>query len=120
VIAAAEWLVRRGYTRPHRLALEGQGPAGAGVGGAFTQRPELFAAAIFDVAVADMLRREAPWSASSARSTTHGSSAPCSRTPRRRAEWTDDLVFLGIALQGAGERLERLASDVDGGTVRPR
>lgn len=33
VVAAAQWLVDHGYTSPDRLGLEGQGPAGAAVGG---------------------------------------------------------------------------------------
>lgn len=58
IVAAAEWLVAEGWAAPGRVALEGQGPAGAAVGGAFTQRPDLWGAALFDVAVLDMLRRE--------------------------------------------------------------
>lgn len=55
-IAAAEWLVREGYTRPARLAISGRSNGGLLVGAALTQRPELFGAAVPGVGVLDMLR----------------------------------------------------------------
>jgi prolyl oligopeptidase len=58
VIAAAEWLIARGYTSPARLAVAGKSAGGIPVGGAITQRPELFRAALFRVGVTDMLRIE--------------------------------------------------------------
>jgi prolyl oligopeptidase len=55
-IAAAEWLVKSGYTRPERLAVQGASNGGLLVGAVLVQRPELFGAAICQVPVADMLR----------------------------------------------------------------
>jgi prolyl oligopeptidase len=55
-IAAAEYLVREGYTTPRRLAISGVSNGGLLVGAAMTQRPELFAAALPAVGVMDMLR----------------------------------------------------------------
>lgn len=58
VIAAAQWLIDRGYTSPAHLALAGKSAGGIPVGAAITQRPELFRAALFRVGVTDMLRIE--------------------------------------------------------------
>lgn len=55
-IAAAEYLVERGYTRPNRLAIHGGSNGGLLVGAVLNQRPELFGAAIPAVGVMDMLR----------------------------------------------------------------
>ena len=55
-IAAAEWLIRRGYTRPSQLAIGGRSNGGLLVGAVMTQRPELFGAALPAVGVLDMLR----------------------------------------------------------------
>jgi prolyl oligopeptidase len=55
-IAAAEWLVREGYTRPDRLAIWGGSNGGLLVAAVLNQRPELFAAAVPAVGVLDMLR----------------------------------------------------------------
>ena len=55
-IAAAEWLVANGYTRPDRLAVQGGSNGGLLVGAAMTQRPDLFGAALPAVGVMDMLR----------------------------------------------------------------
>lgn len=55
-IAAAEWLIAEGYTRPSRLAIEGGSNGGLLVGAVMVQRPDLFGAVVCRVPVADMLR----------------------------------------------------------------
>lgn len=55
-IAAAEYLIAHGYTRPDKLAIGGGSNGGLLVGAAITQRPELFGAALPAVGVMDMLR----------------------------------------------------------------
>jgi prolyl oligopeptidase len=55
-IAAAEYLIREGYTRPASLAIRGGSNGGLLVGAVLTQRPELFAAAICQVPLLDMVR----------------------------------------------------------------
>ncbi|MDX2192085.1 MAG: prolyl oligopeptidase family serine peptidase [Gemmatimonadales bacterium] len=55
-IAAAEWLVRAGWTRPERLAVAGGSNGGLLVGAVVTQRPDLFGAAVCSVPLLDMLR----------------------------------------------------------------
>ena len=55
-IAAAEWLIDNGYTRPEKLAIQGRSNGGLLVGAAMTQRPELFGAALPAVGVMDVLR----------------------------------------------------------------
>src|SRR6266702_4132053 len=55
-IAAAEYLIKQGYTAPARLAIGGGSNGGLLVGAAITQRPELFGAALPAVGVMDMLR----------------------------------------------------------------
>ncbi|HVG10726.1 MAG TPA: prolyl oligopeptidase family serine peptidase [Thermoanaerobaculia bacterium] len=55
-IAAAEWLIANGYTRPERLAVQGGSNGGLLVGAVMTQRPDLFGAALPAVGVMDMLR----------------------------------------------------------------
>jgi prolyl oligopeptidase len=55
-IAAAEWLIAEGYTRPSRLAIAGGSNGGLLTGAAITMRPDLFRAAIIAVPLLDMLR----------------------------------------------------------------
>ncbi|WP_081426722.1 prolyl oligopeptidase family serine peptidase [Sorangium cellulosum] len=55
-IAAAEHLVREGYTQPERLVIQGGSNGGLLVGAALTQRPELFGAVVCGVPLLDMVR----------------------------------------------------------------
>ena len=55
-IAVAEDLVKRSFTSPHRLGIQGGSQGGLLVGTAFTQRPDLFNAAIVQIPLFDMLR----------------------------------------------------------------
>jgi prolyl oligopeptidase len=58
MIACAEYLAKEKYTSPTYLAGEGGSAGGITVGGALTQRPELFAAMLDDVGDTDALRSE--------------------------------------------------------------
>jgi prolyl oligopeptidase len=55
-IAAAEWLIAKGYTRPDRLGITGASNGGLLMGAALTQRPDLFSAVFARVPLFDMLR----------------------------------------------------------------
>jgi prolyl oligopeptidase len=55
-IAAAEFLIREGYTQPAKLAIQGGSNGGLLVGAALTQRPDLFRAVVCQVPLLDMLR----------------------------------------------------------------
>lgn len=55
-IAAAEWLIKNGYTNPAKLAISGGSNGGLLVGAALTQRPELFRAVVCSYPLLDMVR----------------------------------------------------------------
>jgi prolyl oligopeptidase len=55
-IAAAEYLIARGYTNPSKLAIEGGSNGGLLVSACLTQRPELYRAVLCAVPLCDMLR----------------------------------------------------------------
>ncbi|KWV90691.1 prolyl oligopeptidase family protein [Erythrobacter sp. YT30] len=55
-IAVGEDLVERGFTSPEHLGIQGGSQGGLLVGTAFTQRPDLFGAAIVQIPLFDMLR----------------------------------------------------------------
>lgn len=55
-IAAAEYLVREGYTRPELIAAEGGSNGGLLIGACVNMRPDLFRVAIPRVGVMDMMR----------------------------------------------------------------
>ena len=55
-IAAAEWLVANGYTKPEHLAISGGSNGGLLVGAALTQRPDLFGAVVCSYPLLDMVR----------------------------------------------------------------
>jgi prolyl oligopeptidase len=55
-IAAAEYLIKEGYTRSDRLGITGRSNGGLLVGAALTQRPDLFRAVVCGFPLLDMLR----------------------------------------------------------------
>jgi prolyl oligopeptidase len=55
-IAAAEYLIKHGYTKSERLGIRGGSNGGLLVGAALTQRPELFRAVLCAVPLLDMVR----------------------------------------------------------------
>ncbi len=55
-IAAAEWLIKSGYTNSSKLAVTGGSNGGLLTGAVVTQRPDLVRAAIVAVPLLDMLR----------------------------------------------------------------
>jgi len=55
-IAVGDDLVKRGFTSPQHLGIQGGSQGGLLVGAAFTQRPDLFGAAIVQIPLFDMLR----------------------------------------------------------------
>ncbi|MEM6266647.1 MAG: prolyl oligopeptidase family serine peptidase, partial [Pseudomonadota bacterium] len=55
-IAVGDDLVERGFTSPEHLGIQGGSQGGLLVGTAFTQRPDLFGAAIVQIPLFDMLR----------------------------------------------------------------
>ena len=57
-IACAQYLVDHKYTSPQHLAGEGTSAGGITIGGAITERPDLFGAALDNVGMSDDLRAE--------------------------------------------------------------
>lgn len=57
-LASAQYLVEHKYTSPQRLSGEGTSAGGILIGGAITQRPDLFAAALIRVGCSNALRME--------------------------------------------------------------
>jgi prolyl oligopeptidase len=55
-IAAAEWLIDNGYTRPGKLAIRGGSNGGLLVGAVLVQRPDLFGAVVCTYPLLDMVR----------------------------------------------------------------
>ena len=55
-IAAAEWLIANGYTKPDRLAIRGVSNGGLLVGSALTKRPDLYRAVFCGLPDLDMVR----------------------------------------------------------------
>jgi prolyl oligopeptidase len=57
-IACAQYLIDHKYTSPQHMAGEGTSAGGITIGGAITERPDLFAAALDNVGMSDDLRAE--------------------------------------------------------------
>jgi prolyl oligopeptidase len=57
-IASAQYLIDHKYTSPQRLSGEGTSAGGILIGGAITQRPDLFAGALIRVGCSNALRME--------------------------------------------------------------
>jgi prolyl oligopeptidase len=57
-ISAAEYLIRKGYTSPEHLTGRGTSAGGILISRAVTERPDLFAAAVVNVGVANAMRVE--------------------------------------------------------------
>ena len=57
-ISCAQYLIDHRYTSPQHLAGEGTSAGGITIGGAITERPDLFAAALDNVGMSDDLRAE--------------------------------------------------------------
>jgi prolyl oligopeptidase len=57
-IASAQYLIDNKYTSPQRLSGEGTSAGGILIGGAITQRPDLFSAALIRVGCSNALRME--------------------------------------------------------------
>ncbi len=55
-VAAAEWLVAKGWASPERITIRGGSNGGLLVGAAMTQRPDLFGAVLCGVPLLDMVR----------------------------------------------------------------
>ena len=55
-IAAAQYLISAGYTKPERLALRGGSNGGLLAGAVLTQRPDLFRAVVIEAPLLDMIR----------------------------------------------------------------
>ena len=55
-LSAAEWLVKSGYTSPKKLVVNGGSLSGSLPAIALLRRPDLFAAAIVDIPVLDLIR----------------------------------------------------------------
>lgn len=55
-IAAAEWLVREGYSSPDKLVLNGGSASAPLAGSVMIQRPDLFGAVVIDQPALDMVR----------------------------------------------------------------
>ncbi len=58
MLAGAQYLISHKYTSPAHLAGEGTSAGGVTIGGAITQRPDLFGAALIRVGDSDSLRSE--------------------------------------------------------------
>jgi prolyl oligopeptidase len=56
MVAAAQYLIDNRYSSPSHLAIRGTSAGGISVGGSIVQHPELFAAAIDNVGMTDLLR----------------------------------------------------------------